>query len=74
MEVIMKQQGSISMGFGSTGAGGSCSVALPQRDLREPKPRPAVPQAPKPDGAVWAMRFLALALVLFVGVLLVLYG
>lgn len=73
----MKQQGSISMGSINVGAGGSCAVSLPQRDLRvqrEPKPRPAVPQAPKPDGAAWVMRFLALALVLFVGVLLVLYG
>jgi hypothetical protein len=59
------------------GAGGSCAVALPQRDLRvqrEPKLRTGAPQHPRPDGAVWVMRFLALALVLFVGVLLVLYG
>ena len=61
-------------------AGGNCSVALPQRDLRvqaEPKARTR-PVAPKPssvdDGAVWVMRFLALALVLFVGLLLVMHA
>ena len=61
-----------------TGSVGTCVVrASPRVQVKtQPRVHPRAEHAerPKEDGAVWLMRFLAFALVLFVSVLLVFHG